>query len=127
MTQRNAYRDVLKLAARARREGFLRAYRTDLIKHDKALLQNYTGPWLWAIREHGTHTLTPAVACYGENHAGMWQKVTENYYGRAKVYYGTGKSAPRRVSTPHEARAIAERWERACKQRFSPWTGKPIS
>lgn len=121
----NPYRDLLRLAARARKRGLLKSFRGDLIKHDKRSLKGYCGPYLWGVREGGTHLLTPVGACYWRNNKEAWDATTRGEHGRAEVYYSPGDGrAPKRVSGGVPGR-IADRWERACKVRFDPWTGRP--
>jgi hypothetical protein len=124
----NAYRDVLRIAAGLRREGFLKHYKGDLVRHDKRSLRDHCGPYLWAIRESGTHVLTPQMACIGTNHRGAWDHIAADYYGKAQVFFSTGNGRrPRRVKNPKIPGAIAGKWDRACTQRYDLWTGKPIN
>lgn len=120
------FRDVLRIAAGLRREGFLKHYKGDLVRHDKRGLKNYCGPYLWAIREGGTHLLTPEFACVGTNHGGAWDHIAKDYYGKAQVFFSPGGGKrPRRVNR-NVAVSVATKWERGCKQRYDLWTGKPL-
>jgi len=121
----NPYRDLLKIAAKVRKEGLLKAFKTDLLTHDKKSLKGYCGPYLWGVRAGGTHLTTPKSACYWRESKGAWDAYTRGEYGKAKVYYSPGNGQPPRRVMRGVPGQIADKWERACKQRFDPWTGKP--
>jgi len=123
----SAFRDVLRIAAGLRREGFLQRFTGDLVRHDKRSLKGYCGPYLWAIRESGTHLLTPEYACVGTNHRGAWNSIATGNLGKAKVFYSPGNGRRPRAVGQNVAVALATKWERACTQRFDPWTGKPMA
>jgi hypothetical protein len=116
------YRDLLHITGKLRSQGYLRSYQGDLVRHDKATLKGYCGPYLWAITKSSTHLLTPKWACYGENHKGMWDSLADGRaYAGAKIYHSPdGTKAPQRVkgSVPG---MIARKWEKACTKRYSMW------
>lgn len=121
------YRNLLRITARLRKQGFLKSFKTDLTKHDKAALRDSAGPYLWAIRESGTHLLTPEGACYGINHDKAWDQMRRLFGEKLKVYYASRSGLkPRAISTSAAAK-IAGKWERECRQagkRRDLWTGE---
>lgn len=119
----NPYKDLLRITAKARKEGLLKSYQGDLIRHDKKALKNHCGPYLWALRKDGTHLLTPDGACSWTNNKGAWDAMSRGEYGTARIYYSVDGRAPRKVSGSIPGK-VAARWERACTKRFDPWTGK---
>ena len=121
----DAYRDVLRLTAKARKAGMLQHHKGDLIRHDKRDLKGYCGPYLWAVRESGTHLLTPEGACHGINHSKAWEAIARGEVGRAQIYYSKDGRQPRRVSGS-VPKQLAAKWERACKHRYNLWTGEPL-
>ncbi|MEN6565873.1 MAG: hypothetical protein ABFC57_06195 [Veillonellales bacterium] len=43
------------LLKESKKVGYPEAYQTDLTEHDKRNLRGYKGPYLWILRQHGTH------------------------------------------------------------------------
>lgn len=121
------YRDLVTIAAKLRKQGYLRSFRTDLIKHDKAALKGYCGPYLWAIRDHGTHLATPKSVCYWKNNKAAWDNMTSGrtFGPTLRIYYSKHGEAPRPVSGAVPGR-VAAGWEKACAHHFDPWTGKQL-
>lgn len=117
------YRDLLTIAANLRKQGYLRSFKGDLVRHDKARFKNYCGPYLWAIREGGTHLLTPEGACFGKNHGGAWDSLASGQvFGseKTKIFYSADGGKPRPVKGAVPG-AIARKWETACKAPKSMW------
>ncbi len=118
----DAYRELLRITAGLRKKGFLKRFRTDLIKHDKRALRGYCGPYMWAVREGGTHLITPEIACYGTHHGAVWRGIAKGDYGKARVFYSPKGASPKRLSGATVGQ-VADRWERACprEKRRSLW------
>jgi len=120
------YRQLVRIAAELRPQGFLRAYKNDLVEWDKKALKDHQGPYLWAIRENGTHLLTPEGACYGINHGKAWRNLPRTFSGPLRVYFSRGGGARPKAISVEAAGKVAQKWEDKCKVRRSLWTGEPV-
>jgi hypothetical protein len=115
------YRNLLRITVRLRKDGYLKRFKTDLIEHDKRVLKQSSGPFLWAIREGGTHLLTPEGACYGYHHDKAWKGMKSTFGEKVKIYYASASGKQPRAISASTAGKIAGKWERSCKVRRSLW------
>ncbi len=111
----DAYRDLLRITAGLRKKGFLKRFRTDLIKHDKRALRGYCGPYLWAVGESMTYLSTPESVCRGTGHVPAWQDIAKGGFGKMKVYYSVKGGVPKRLGGAAVGQ-IAQRWVNACRR-----------
>lgn len=92
-------------------------YRRDLTLHDRCELAarvdsaGRSAPFLWVVRESGTHLMHAGPCLPGSSSAGsILRSVLVNFGGERRVYHYDGRDL-RPVSEP-QALAIAARWDR---------------
>lgn len=113
------YKDLLRIAAAARREGFLRRFQGDLIRHDKRELKNYCGPYMWAVAKDATYLVTPDHLCgpYDRtNYGGAWSSIAKGVQGKVKIFYSPDGRKPRQVKGAVPAQVI-KKWLKTCPVR----------
>lgn len=96
--------------------GWPTRYRRDLTLHDRCELaarvtDGQSAPFLWVVRESGTHLMHAGPCLPGSSAAGaILRSVLANFGGERRVYHYDGRDL-RPVSEP-EAYALAARWDR---------------
>jgi hypothetical protein len=121
-TSCNIYRDLLAVAAKLRRKGYLRRFQGDLIRHDKRDLRGYCGPYLWAIRGGGTHLLTPERMCAHGGDKSFKEIAAGKMYPKSVfgtdnlVFFSKNGEKPHQVRNPQTVANIIDGWRRRyCK------------
>jgi len=124
----NPYRDVLRIAWKLRKAGYLKSFKGDLVRHDKRALKGHCGPYVWAIREGGTHLATPESVCYWKNNRKAWDNIASGRtFGGSKIFFSPGNGKPPRPVGGTAPGKIVDKWERSCQHTYDPWTGKQLS